>query len=209
MYILGVSGKKGVGKNYITENYIVPKFIQKFSKKQQNIVPYFFSFGTPVKIELYSRDSSESLNYHNLFVDKTSETRKLLQSYATESGRDTYRKDMWIRAVDMWIQVHIENLKIVNKHLENKLVPLFVIEDVRFENEYFYIRKMGGLLVLIEAPQRNRFRILQESTETNTVIPHESEKGLEHLDFNLRLKNDVSTNSNLLELIDHFIEQLE
>lgn len=204
MYILGVSGKRGVGKNYISEHFLVPNILRKFSNETVQVIPYFFSFGTPVKIELYSRDISNTLTYNNLFLDKTSTTRDLLQKYATENGRDVYRKDMWIRSVDMWIQLHNENLKIINEHLEKKLVPLYVIEDVRFENEYSYIRNLGGILVLVEAPARNLQRILLESNDTNTFV-HESEKGLEHLEFDLVLNND--TNS-VEEPIHLFIQNL-
>lgn len=189
MYILGVSGKRGVGKNYISEHFLVPSIIRKFSNDNIQLVPYFFSFGSPVKIELYSRDTLNNLDYNNLFTNKTHSTRELLQKYATENGRNVYRKDMWIRSVDMWIQVHNENLKIINEHLEKKLVPFFVIEDVRFENEYNYIRNLGGILVLVEAPSRNLQRVLLESNGANTLT-HESEKGLEHLDFDLVLNND-------------------
>ena len=205
MYLLGVSGKRGVGKNYITENYLIPKFILKYSNEKQQLVPYFFSFGTPVKIELYSRDSTDNLNYSNLFINKTNDTRKLLQNYATENGRNNFRKDMWIRSIDMWIQVHLENLKIVNSYLDKKLVPLFIIEDVRFENEYEYIRNKGGILVLIEAPERNYYRILQEN---DTLNNHESEKGLEYLDFHLRINNDPQNKSIISNSINKFILQL-
>ena len=206
MYILGVSGKRGVGKNYISDNYIIPKIINKLSNEKQTIVPYYFSFGTPVKIEIYSRDNTNLINYHNLFINKTKETRNLLQQYATENGRDVYRKDMWIRAVDMWIQVHTRELSLLNRHLDRKLIPLFIIQDVRFQNEYDYIRKIGGQIVLVEAPLRNRFRILQESNENNELFVHESEKGLEGLEFDLRINNDNDDYVQLNKLIDSFIQ---
>ena len=151
MILLGVSGKLGVGKNYITEHYIVPKLIQRLSNNDVQYVPYFFSFGTQVKVELYSRDTSSSLNYNNLFVHKSKQSRTSLQKYATENGRDVYRKDMWIRAIDMWIKVQVDNLKVINTHLTTKIVPIFVVEDVRFENEYNYIKSNSGILVLVES----------------------------------------------------------
>jgi hypothetical protein len=214
MILLGVSGKLGVGKNYITENYLVPKLIERFSNKNVQYVPYFFSFGTQVKIELYSRDTISCLNYHNLFVEKSNHSRTCLQQYATDNGRDKYRKDMWIRAIDMWIKVQLNNLDIVNKHIIRKLVPIFVVEDVRFENEYEYIKSNSGILVLVESGYRNFEKILQEinnkkseNNENNETI-HESEKGLEHLEFHLRINNDPVNSDTIEFIIDEFIECL-
>jgi hypothetical protein len=210
MILLGVSGKLGVGKNYITEHYIVPKLIRQLSNGDVQYVPYFFSFGTQVKVELYSRDTSSFLDYNNLFVHKSKQSRTSLQKYATEKGRDVYRKDMWIRAIDMWIKVQLDNLKVINTHLTTKIVPIFVVEDVRFENEYNYIKSNSGILVLVESFQRNFQKNLSElinkEKEDNTV--HESEKGLEHLEFHLRLNNDPVNSDSVEFIIDKFILEL-
>jgi hypothetical protein len=208
MILIGVSGKMGVGKNYVTENYLLPKLIDKFSNDEIQYVPYFVSFGTQVKIELYSRDTNNYLNYSNLFIKKSNYSRETLQKYATESGRDKYRKDMWIRAVDMWIAVQKDNLEIVNKHLSRKLVPIFVVEDVRFENEYEYIKSNSGILVLVESRYRNFQRCLYEINNGNKDFTHESEKGLEHLEFHLRINNEP-VNSDTIEFnITEFIDGL-
>ena len=205
MILLGVSGKLGVGKNYITENYLVPKLIERFSNEKIQYVPYFFSFGTQVKIELYSRDTSSYLNHNNLFLEKSNYSRESLQQYATENGRDKYRKDMWIRAIDMWIRVQLSNLDIVNKHITMKIVPIFVVEDVRFENEYEYIKSNSGILVLVESGYRNFERILKELNNENTETIHESENGLEHLEFHLRINNDPVNSDTIEFIIDEFI----
>jgi hypothetical protein len=206
MYILGISGKCGVGKNYLTENYIIPKIIEYHSNPTTIIVPYFFSFGSFVKTELYSRDSTDTLTYSNLFSEKTKETRIMLQEYATENGRDVYRKDMWIRAVDLWIQIHKRNLEIINRRLKVKLEPLFVIEDVRFENEYSYIKDYKGILVLIEAPKRHLNKLKYENNTSLNFCKHQSELGLEHLSFNCRLKNDPENITEVIFEIDNFVK---
>ena len=208
MILLGVSGKLGVGKNYITEHYIVPKLIQRLSNNDVQYVPYFFSFGTQVKVELYSRDTSSSLDYNNLFVNKSKQSRTSLQKYATENGRDVYRKDMWIRAIDMWIKVQLDNLKVINTHLTTKIVPIFVVEDVRFENEYNYRKSNSGILVLVESFQRNFQKNLSELINKENDTVHESEKGLEHLEFHLRLNNDPVNSDSLEFIIDKFTKDL-
>jgi hypothetical protein len=203
---LGVSGKLGVGKNYITEHYIVPKIINKFSNSKRQIVPYFFSFGSSVKVEMFSRDLSNILNYHNLFVEKTNQTRTMIQEYSTENGRDVYREDMWIRAVNLWTIIQNLNLEVINKHLDRKLVPLFVIEDVRFPNEYEYVEMLDGILVYIDAPLRNIERLNDESISTSRT--HVSENGLGHLEFDLRLNNDREYKDIIESQIDKFIKKL-
>ena len=203
---LGVSGKLGVGKNYITEHYIVPKIINKFSNNKIQIVPYFFSFGSQVKVQMFSRDSSDVLNYHNLFIQKTNETRTMIQEYATENGRDVYREDMWIRAVNLWTIIQNRNLEVINKYVDRKLVPLFVIEDVRFTNEYEYIKHLDGILVYIEAPERNMKRLSYESTATSRT--HISENGLGHLDFDLRLNNDPEYKDIIEKDIDRYMKTI-
>ena len=208
MILLGISGKLGVGKNYITENYLVPKLIKHCSIENTQFVPYFFSFGTQVKVELYSRDTSSYLNYNNLFMEKTKHSRSSLQQYATEHGRDKYRKDMWIRAIDMWIKVQISNLEVVNKHLLRKIVPIFVVEDVRFQNEYDYIKSNSGILVLVESRYRNFQKRLHELNNDDSEIIHESEIGLEHLDFDLRIYNDPVNSDTNEFIIDKFIYNL-
>lgn len=207
MFILGVSGKRGVGKNFLTENYIIPEIIKNLNNNFRYIVPYFFSFGSFVKSELYSRDNTDTLNYNNLFIDKTSQTRFIIQNYATENGRETFRKDMWIRCVDIWINIHLDSLKTVNQYLKTKIEPLFVIEDVRFENEYEYIKEKEGFLILVESPKRNLERILNETENMNQNIKHThlSEKGLEYLDFDVKINNDPENSINVIFQIQTLI----
>jgi hypothetical protein len=114
---------------------------------------------------------------------------------------------MWIRAVDMWIKVQLSNLDIVNKHITMKIVPIFVVEDVRFENEYNYIKSNSGILVLVESGYRNFQRCLYEiNSDTETI--HESEEGLEHLEFHFRINNDPVNIDTIEFIIDEFITNL-
>jgi hypothetical protein len=205
---LGVSGKLGVGKNYVTENYIVPKIIKKFSNNNIQIIPYFFSFGTHPKIDLYSKDSTEYLNYYNLFVKKSNTTREMIQNYATQNGRNSYRKDMWIRAVSMWSTVQKLSIDEVNKHLDKKIVPLFVVEDVRFENEHEFIKSNSGLLVLIESRYRNCQKKISEINSGINDILHESEQGLEHLEFDIRINNDPINSDTIEDTIDIWLSTI-
>jgi hypothetical protein len=164
---IGISGKLGTGKNYISEHHIVPMLLQSLSQQYpyNTFIPYFVNFGTPVKIELYARDISNEMTFQNLFVEKNQSIRERLQQYATEHGRNVHRDDMWIRHVDMFTQVQKESLCILNRHYSLKpFVPIFFFADVRFVNEVEYIQNKGGIVIRIEAPDRNREKLNQEQT---------------------------------------------
>lgn len=194
---IGISGKRGVGKNYIMEHHILPYLIQNLSNENEQYVPYFFSFGTQPKIDLYSRDSNDLFTYDNLFDAKTYDTRKAIVEYATEMGRNKIRPDVWIRCVEMWCEVQMRLLEVVNSLLVRKMKPIFVIEDVRFENEYQFLRSKNAIMILVEAPLRNQKRIIEEGGNPKEE-QHISEKGLEHLEFDIRISNNPNDNIDIV-----------
>jgi hypothetical protein len=114
---------------------------------------------------------------------------------------------MWIRAIDMWIKVQLSNHRVINKHIVRQIVPIFVVEDVRFENEYDYIKSNSGILVLVESGYRNFERCLYEINSDRETI-HPSEEGLEHLEFHLRINNDPVNIDTIEFIVDEFITNL-
>lgn len=171
-YIIGLSGKIGSGKNFFGEK-IIPQCMPK------NVVPIYLAYADQLKVEVYARDNTNTINYHNLYVEKTKEVRQELQKYGTDIGR-AGNKDIWIKAIDMWITVFLERWH------HKDLIPLFIITDVRFENEADYIHKKNGILIRINAPKRTHKRILQETGEDNEaynkINTHKSETALDDYD---------------------------
>lgn len=184
MIIIGISGKMGTGKNYISDNYIVPHFINYYQKQNPDkiLVPYYYSFGTGVKIELYGRN--KSLNFHNLFIDKK-DTRNIIREYATNIKKN-FDDDIWIREIDLQMQIQTKQLSLLN----NKYIPLFIIQDVRFPNEYTFIKNKTSdhLLIRIEAFDRNYIRIKHENIDPN----HISEIALDNTKFQYIIYNNIS-----------------
>ena len=175
MKLIGLSGKLGCGKNYIAEKVIAPYFKDKY-----NIL--IIGFGDQVKNELYARDLD--LTYDLLYDHKTFVSRKKLQEYATENGRDKYNKDMWIRGLDMQIETFCKR---------SPKECLIIICDVRFVNEAEYIKNQNGILIRILSPCRTELRYWQESTneiEYKKISTHFSEIDLDNYDFNYLIKND-------------------
>jgi len=187
MKLIGLSGKLGSGKNYIAEKVIAPHFKDKY-----NIL--IIGFGDQVKNELYARDTK--LTYNLLHDNKTFESRKKLQEYATENGRDKYNQDMWVRGLDIQIQTFCKR---------SPKECLIIICDVRFINEAEYIKNNNGLLFRIEAEQRTNIRYMKESNEDqekyNKICSHISETNLDNYIFDYIINNDNILDTNFLNNI--------
>jgi len=189
MKIIGLSGKMGSGKNYIAEKILYPYF-----KKSFNIL--IVGFGDLIKNEIYARDLN--ISYDELYDHKTFETRQKLQEYGTENGRDKYHQNIWIRGLD----IQIETFQ--RRSGENSLI---IICDVRFKNEYEYIKQKGGKLIRVESPKRTKIRYTKEALfdeiQMKTIMNHRSEIELDTTVFDIYLKNDYNDefNKEILNLL--------
>lgn len=174
--VIGLSGKAGSGKDYIASRIITPRY---------GYVP--FSIAWQVKASLVAKGA---LNYEEAFITKPPHARHLLQQEATESGRDIYGQDMWLRAADSWMRVIYENWGIQR----------FVLSDVRFPNEVEYIKNMGGKVFRIVAPNR-----VAQSPLTPEARNHYSETALDDYpldNFDGIIDNDIGQENTLLERIE-------
>lgn len=95
--------------------------------------------------------------------------RFLLQTIGTSWGRETIHPDLWV---------------LIAKHTARRHRASYttIIDDLRFENEYAMIKKQGGLLVRIERPD----------APVSGNFWHKSEARLEHLPFDVTLRNTGS-----------------
>lgn len=168
MFLIGLCGKMGVGKDYIAKHIILPHI-------EQSMV---ICFADQLKVNTMLRNN---LTYKDVYVNKSAYTRQLLQLEGTENGRDKYGQDIWIRYLDNWVNV-----------LGNRGIKNFIITDVRFKNEIDYIRSKNGVVIKIEAPLRNRNRLDKECANEN-VTTHRSECELDALPdsvFDYVINND-------------------
>ena len=178
MQIIGISGKMGCGKNYFAEKILYPYF-----KSSYNIL--IIGFGDLMKNELYSRDLS--LTYDELYDHKTFETRKKLQQYGTENGRDKYHEDIWVRGIDIQIETFSRRCG------SNSLV---IICDIRFPNEFEYVKSKGGKNIRIISPNRTNDRYFREAVgdenKLEIIKNHRSEVSLDNHNFDYIIKNDYN-----------------
>lgn len=183
-YIIGFSGKMGVGKNYIAENIAAELF-------DDNFRVYYLAFAEQMKLEIAAR--YPEFDYENLFINKTAAARKLLQEYATEFGREVFGDDMWIYALNM--RLHL----LYKTQIPGK-INIYIITDVRFHNEAKWIEDNGGLLIRVEAPQRG----------APGATTHVSETELDDYPFKFRLNNDpgADRDSQKRALADYIMSSL-
>lgn len=204
--VLGVSGKKGVGKNYVSEKYLIPFIIEKCSTLFPNkmVVPYFFSFGSCIKAELYCRNTN--LTIDELMSDKkTISIRKLLQDYGTKQGREGYGKDIWIRQITFWMETQLSAIQ--RSPISDKIIPLFVCADIRFSNELDYVSSLPNSLIVRIVSKERHIRKCQFENEKNNDN-HISETELDHHLFKFYIFNDSKHNAEeqSLHIINHFLE---
>jgi hypothetical protein len=219
--IFGFSGKIGSGKNFIAEEVFLPQLFEYFYNLDPTIhvVPYYFSFGDHLKVEClarmpYSNMSRES-GMHGFFVEKNQATRDMLQKYGTENGRHVYHEDVWVRAVDTWINIQLSRLDKIKMRTPLNILPIFIISDVRFKNEADYITNNNGILIRVNAPKRSNVRISAEAKNDLQIMEkiksHLSEISLDDYKFKYTINNDEQTldelNNYIRDIIELFFSQ--
>lgn len=132
--IIGISGKAGVGKDYITKNIFVPLL----TNGCQYII---ISFADHFKMEAIVK---EKLDRDKVYGRKDKYTRSRLILLGTNEGRNICGNNIW---------VDILNEKIIQ--YENRGIEYVFISDCRFINEIEYIKSKGGVIINISAPDRN------------------------------------------------------
>lgn len=175
--IIGIAGKMGCGKDYICTNLIYPLL----KKRGQSFLQV--SFADQIKVNVMTK---HDISFDDVYVSKTTNTRRLLQTEGTENGRNVLGNDIWIRYLDNWITVH-----------KSRGIEHFICTDVRFKNELEYIKQSGGVVIKIKAPERNKLRLYNEAVGNVQVIEilksHASECDLDTVPdnyFDLVIDND-------------------
>lgn len=200
--VIGISGKLGSGKNFITTNVILP-VLEKLERKYLEI-----SFADQIKINVMTKNG---IDYSDVYMCKTESSRQLLQTEGTEIGRAA-DKNIWVNYLDNWIKV-----------FNFRGIDTFVISDCRFMNEFDYIKNSSGIMIKIIAPKRNNSRLLQESCGSleayNKISTHRSECDLDSITddmFNLIIYNDPEDLFNVVNLqldfellLNNFLGQIE
>lgn len=195
--IIGLCGKMGSGKNYISENYVM-KILEQRGYNFLEI-----SLADQIKVNVMTK---ENIKYDELYVNKSMETRTLLQYEGTENGRKKWGEDIWIRYLDNWISI-----------FGKRNITAFIIPDIRFKNEMDWIKNKNGILIKVLAPKRNEIRLQRESNGDPVVYKriklHQSEVEMDSVDnslFDLIVQNDIANEDENLKIqINDCLERYE
>ena len=167
MEIYAFAGNLKTGKNYVAEKLFIP------------LLPFkntlVMGFADHFKIDAINKGN---LKYEKVFGEKDDETRKQLQLMGTENGRDKYGQDIWINIVDTWMKIYNE-----------RGVERFIITDLRFKNEYEYLKSKNAKIIKIEAPNRQKENLKGQDLQ---VLNHRSETELNDIEFNYIINNDYN-----------------
>jgi hypothetical protein len=177
--IIGIHGKLGSGKDWLASNIVIP-VLEKLKLKFLTM-----SLADQIKINVMTKNN---IKYCDVYKQKTQETRILLQNEGT-NGRKI-DENIWIKYLFNWIGVY-----------NNRGIEVFVIPDLRYKNEYEFIKENDGIIIKVFAPERNKSRLLQESNGNfevyNKIKTHQSEIDMDIFDdskFDLIIDNDKIIN---------------
>ena len=175
IHILAVSGKLGTGKSYITDNL--------FSKYLSSKKTIYIGFADHLKVDA---SITYDVDMERFLYKKDSASRKILQQHGTEHYRNKHGKDIWIKILKKWVEVHI-----------SRGYERVIITDARFENEIRWILSVGSKVIKLIAPSRNEDRLIQESNGDKDIYnmnkTHSSENELDLIsdkDYSAILCND-------------------
>ena len=167
MAIIGISGKIGSGKSY-TSRYIQNRLgyeRKSFGYNVKKIVS--FLTGVSMKTILSRKAKANFLPEWNMTLGE------MFQKVGTDCMRDNLHKDSWV-------------ISMFAKYTPDQN---WVIDDVRFQNEADYIKKLGGIIIRLEGDPND---IRKDDTRDPN---HESETSLDNYDkFDIIWDNDHNPN---------------
>lgn len=147
--LIGIAGKAGSGKDTVGD-ILSNGEVYKFADPIKDIVCGLLDIH---RNKLEDRDFKETI--HPLF---NKSPRELMQVIGTDLLRDQLDKGIWVKNMDC--------------KYENSKGSLFVITDLRFKNEYDWIKEKGGIVIKVERPDNNL-------KQTNHISENDLDRDLE------------------------------
>lgn len=177
--VIGISGKAGTGKDFISQNYLRPHGYYQWS------LAWHFKVWTVGK---------GLATHEEVFYTKPPHVRKELQLEGTERGRMVYGDDVWCNTAKEWFAVLHEQWGI----------DKFVIPDIRFPNEVDFVKSMGGSVIRIHAPIRAENNSLSPEARL-----HISETALDgYTDFDYIINNDPHDIHTVASQVDVILNKI-
>lgn len=173
MLLIGVAGKKGVGKNFVADR--IREYAERRGLKIEmaafadplkefciNVlgVPRQAAFGSDVDKNVATRYNWEQMpefvksRHRNKSGHMT--VRETLQVFGTEFIRDCWDKEAWVSAME--------------RRILGSKADIFVITDMRFPNEADLVTRLGGQCWMIVGAQRGDESKKNDSHESETAM---------------------------------------
>lgn len=188
--LIGITGQKQSGKSTAAEALVSLGYVaDAFADDLKSIIYRTQGIYVPIPRENQLKYGFEKFEtYQNVIdtigIDLAKEIvpsiRRILQTFGSESVRDTLGEDMWANQV-------INRVKTRRLALIKTVVP-----DVRFENELNILRANGGVIIRIIRPSQK------------SINMHRSEIEIQNLDVDYEIINDGSIKDLQQKIIDLF-----
>ena len=179
--LVGLTGKKYAGKSTFANHMEELAFFTPLS------------FASPIK-----KGAKAMFNYTNQQMNDPTlkekvdpelgfSPRQAMQALGTEGVRNALGLDVWVRLAQR------EATKFLDMNYPRNRV---VFDDVRFDNEAQWIRKLGGLIIHIINP---------DEPKSYAADPHQSENGINHHMDDMVVTNSKSAGPAAFQLQVHKI----
>lgn len=169
--ILGFTGKKGVGKNFVAD--IAKKIVENGTSAldvmldedcAEPIKVEYAAFADPMKEFLVNICGLDKAKIYGNDKDKNSPTQYrwekmpgwLKEKFGKKDGPVTIRHAMQIFGTELNREIWDQNLWVnaMKRRAENSKADWFFITDCRYQNEIDSIKEMGGIVLKVDGHQR-------------------------------------------------------
>lgn len=158
--VIGLTGKAGSGKDWLAENVVRPMGYMRWA------------LAWPMKNNAVAQKVASWREAH---ISKPPHVREWLQQEGTERGWMVYGEQYLCNMARAWM----ETMRVFNG------VEKFVFSDIRFPWEVEWIDRLGGLIVHVHSPIREK-----ESGLGKKAREHSSETALDTFSFQYVVDND-------------------
>lgn len=188
MLIIGFSGYLGSGKDFFAEK--ISKLLTK--NKINNVV---INFADQLKTQaIVNYDYS----FEDVFIRKNKESRQFLQGYGTKCREQ--------HGVNIWLDYFITKTQIC----EMRGVQVVLVSDVRYLNEFMYLKSRNAIMVRVVSEKRNFQKLYEETNgneqEIEKIKSHDSETDLNSMgdsSFDIIINNDdIISNKFIVKIIE-------
>ena len=176
--IIALTGKKGCGKSIASEhiNKLYNSHKLSFSTPLKKAISEIFDFRNN---ECYDVNKKEIIDYRWGLSP-----RELMQTIGTEVFREKINEilpNLHMPYNNIWISNMYFRIRDIEEEYKHSIYKYntYVIDDCRFEDEYNFVKNLGGYVIKI-----NRNQEIYSKTDT-----HESEKGCS---FDFEIENNGS-----------------